>query len=86
MFQNFVYKMLYEKYFATNLNVKFWRTTDKAEVDFILENGESITPIEVKYSFLKKPEISKSMKSFCEKYFPKEMIVVNLSLKEEVFI
>jgi hypothetical protein len=26
------------------------------------------------------------MKSFCEKYFPKEMIVVNLSLKEEVFI
>jgi hypothetical protein len=50
-----------------------------------LEEGENIIPIEVKYSSLKKPEISKSMRSFCEKYSPKEMIVVNLSLKEEVF-
>ncbi|MDR1944670.1 MAG: DUF4143 domain-containing protein [Candidatus Peribacteria bacterium] len=78
--------MLYEKYFNTNTNIKFWRTTDRAEVDFILEDGENITPIEVKYSYLKNPEISKSLRSFCEKYSPKEVIIINLSLKENVMI
>ncbi|MDR2641094.1 MAG: DUF4143 domain-containing protein [Candidatus Peribacteria bacterium] len=86
VFQNFVYKVLYEKYCNTNVNVKFWRTIDKAEVDFILENGETITPIEVKYSSLKKPEVSRSLRSFIEKYSPKEVIIVNLSLDEEIFI
>jgi predicted AAA+ superfamily ATPase len=55
-------------------------------VDFILENGETITPIEVKYSSLKKPEVSRSLRSFIEKYSPKEVIIVNLSLDEEIFI
>jgi len=38
VFQNFIYKLLYEKYCNTNVQIKFWRTTDQAEVDFVLED------------------------------------------------
>jgi hypothetical protein len=55
-------------------------------VDFIVENGRDITPVEVKYSHFQKPEISKSLRSFCDKYQPKEAILVNLNLKTEIQI
>ena len=84
VFQNFVYKLLYEKYCTTSLQIKFWRTTDQTKVDFILEDGERVTPVEVKYSRLTKPEITRSLKSFCERYAPEEVIVVNLTLRDEV--
>ncbi|MBI5555829.1 MAG: DUF4143 domain-containing protein [Elusimicrobia bacterium] len=29
--------------------IKYWRTTGKAEVDFIIDNGRQIIPLEVKY-------------------------------------
>jgi predicted AAA+ superfamily ATPase len=86
VFQNFIYKLLYEKYVTTNVQIKFWRTTDQAEVDFILENGNEITPVEVKYSHFQKPEITRSLRNFCEQYHPKEAIIINLNLKEEVRI
>lgn len=86
VFQNFVYKLLYERYYTTPVQIKFWRTTDQAEVDFIVENGRDITPVEVKYSHFQKPEISKSLRSFCDKYQPKEAILVNLNLKTEIQI
>jgi predicted AAA+ superfamily ATPase len=86
VFQNFVYKLLYEKYCSTNVQIKFWRTTDQAEVDFILEDGEKIIPLEVKYTHFQKPEISRSLRSFCEKYTPKEAILVNLNFTGEIKI
>jgi predicted AAA+ superfamily ATPase len=86
VFQNFVYKVLCERYYDTNVTIKFWRTLDKTEVDFVLENWENVTPIEVKYSHLKKPEVSKSFRSFIEKYSPKEAIIINLSLNEKMII
>jgi predicted AAA+ superfamily ATPase len=61
---------------ATKLN--FWRTKDKAEVDFILERGRNIVPIEVKYKSLKKQEIPRSLRSFIEKYSPDKAYIVNL--------
>jgi predicted AAA+ superfamily ATPase len=85
-FQNFVYKILYENYYNTNVNIKFWRTLDNTEVDFVLENWENLTPIEVKYSNFKKVEITKSLKNFIEKYSPKEALIINLNLDEEKLI
>jgi hypothetical protein len=55
-------------------------------VDFILEDGQKITPVEVKYSALTKPEIMRSLRSFCEKYEPAEAMVVNLHLHDELLI
>ena len=40
-------------------------------------------PAEVKSSGLKKPSIGRSLKSFIEKYSPKEAWIINLSLNLE---
>jgi predicted AAA+ superfamily ATPase len=78
MFENLVFLLLKEqiKLSATKLN--FWRTKDKAEVDFVLESGRNVVPIEVKYKSLKKEEIPRSLRSFIEKYSPDEAYIVNL--------
>ena len=64
--------VLYENFVASeliknNLDIKYWRTKAKAEVDFIIEKNGKIIPIEVK-SDLKKPKFTKSFLSFLEKY------------------
>lgn len=86
VFQNLVENILEEKMRWTSRNIHFWRTLDKAEVDFVIDGGKEIIPIEVKYSFLSKPEMKRSMRSFIEKYHPKIAWVVNLSLSEEIKI
>ncbi len=57
--------------------IRFWRTTGKAEVDFILTKGEEIIPVEVKLSGR---IIGKSLHSFLDIYKPKKAIIVTLDL------
>ena len=83
VFQNFVMNILLERYQWKNSQIKFWRTTDGREVDFIIDSGTSIIPVEVKYTALRSPEIEKSLRVFLDAYAPTEAIVVNLMLDEE---
>jgi len=53
---------------------KYWRTKSKAEVDFIIEKGAEIIPLEIKYS--SKKIIGKSLHSFIEKFKPVKAIVL----------
>ena len=68
-----------------NLTVNYWRTKDKSGVDFICRDyyGNTI-PIEVKASELKKPEITKGLRSFIERYKPSKAFLINLSLEETI--
>ncbi|HCF38745.1 MAG TPA: hypothetical protein DER56_06790 [Thermosipho africanus] len=66
-----------------DFSIHYWRTKDKAEVDFILRKGIDYIPIEVKYTNLKKIKITRALSSFIQKYQPKEAIVVNLLSKHE---
>lgn len=84
LFENFVFGALWEKIKNTADAINFWRTKDNAEVDFILNRGEQIMPIEVKKQTFAKPEIKRSLRSFMGKYQPREAYVVNLSLKESL--
>lgn len=86
VFQNLIHNILKEKLRRTSRNIHFWRTLDKAEVDFVIDGGKKILPIEVKYSSLSKPEMKRSMRSFIEKYRPEEAWVINLSLGQEIKI
>jgi len=56
-----------------SLEVKFWRTSSGAEVDFIY-NG---IPIEVKSSIMKEPALSKSFHGYLKAYEPKTGFWVN---------
>lgn len=55
--------------------VKYWRTLGGAEVDFIIERSRDLLPIEVKYSFLKSPQVSRGFRSFLSEYQPKRAII-----------
>lgn len=83
VFQNYVLNILLEHNRWNNSRIKFWRTTTGKEVDFIIDEGAKITPVEVKYSTLTSPKIEKSLGIFLKKYMPEEAIVVNLTLDEE---
>jgi len=78
IFENLVFLLLREKIRLEATKLNFWRTKDKAKVDFILERGRNVVPIEVKYKSLKKKEISRSLRSFIEKYSPDKAYIVNL--------
>lgn len=59
--------------FKTNLH--FWRTTAKAEVDFVLKQESEIIPIEVKLT----PRITRSLLSFIKTYSPTKALIINLN-------
>jgi hypothetical protein len=86
VFQNFVFNVLKEKTDGTASTINFWRTLSGSEVDFVINKGNKVIPIETKYSDIKTPNIEKSLISFIEKYHPEEAWVVNLSLRAEKMV
>ncbi len=61
----------------------FWRTKQGAEVDFVMEKGLELLPIEVK-SALKKGTIPTGLRSFIEKFHPKNAIMANLLVADNI--
>lgn len=84
LLENFIFSEISKQ---NDIKIHFWRTKDKAEVDFVLINrlGE-ILPIEIKAVSLKTGAISRSFRSFIERYQPKQAIVVNLGFFGEIKI
>jgi len=66
--------------------INYWRTLSKAEVDFILTLGNENIPIEVKFSEIKKPSISRSFRSFISKYQPDRGIIITKNKWAEIKI
>jgi len=83
LLQNLVYQVLREIFSSSRWGIHYWRTTDGAEVDFVVDKGSGILPVEVKYSNLKAPMITRSFRNFIEKYNPQEAWVVTPSYSDE---
>lgn len=82
---------VFENTVATELikNIKapsslhYWRTLQKAEVDFIIRGGDGgLIPLEVKAQQLKDISLSRSYYSFLKKYTPKTPLLVNFNLRK----
>jgi predicted AAA+ superfamily ATPase len=86
VFQNFVFNVLREKFRLSSSKICFWRTKDKAEIDFVVDPGRNPIPIEVKYKKLAAPKIPTSLRSFIKRYKPEKSLIVNLSLDEVVVL
>jgi len=82
-FQNFVYLILKEQFERPLSPVKYWRTKNKAKVDFVVMKDGKIIPVEAKYTALKRLVVTKSMRSFIEKYRPPVAFIVHMG--EEMF-
>jgi len=76
-FENIVFDKLYENFVHNELkrfyDIRYWRTTAKTEVDFVLTN--KTLPIEVKI----KPKITRSFRSFIQHYKPEKALILNLN-------
>jgi hypothetical protein len=83
-FRNLVYLILREKLRWSGAQVHFWRTKSKSEIDFVVDTGRSVVPIEVKYKELTKPAPPRALDGFIEKYRPARCLVVNRSLRDTV--
>lgn len=86
LFQNLVYRLLNEKIKDDGGTLHFWRTKDRAEVDFVIDRGRDVIPVEVKCREMKEKAIARSLRGFIAKYCPKEAWVVNISLRDEEMI
>ncbi len=74
LLENFVFQQLLNK------KINYWRTTAKAEIDFIEKNN--LTPIEVKSI----PKITRGLRSFIKTYNPKTSFILNLTKYNEIKI
>lgn len=83
LFQNLIHQLLVERTQAEGGTVHFWRTKDKAEVDFVINSGDGIIPVEVKCREMKGGEIGRSLRGFVAKYQPKEAWIVSLGAHED---
>lgn len=79
LFQNLILALLKDKFPFSEIH--YWRTKDKAEVDFIIKTGTELIPAEVKFSHLDSDSTSRSFVNFIKAYGPKKAYVVNLSLR-----
>ena len=83
LLENWVFSEI-SKVLPLQSSLKFWRSKAKAEVDFIVEHTGKIYPIEVKYSSLKTPRLSRSAWSFIEAYKPENFAVLNITLEKSI--
>ncbi len=86
LFENVIFGMIRQKESHTSTSVHFWRTRDNAEVDFVLETGLDVLPIEVKYKRMDKPETTRSYRSFLARYKPKIGYIVHLGKEVKIQI
>lgn len=82
-FQTLICAILMQRFPYADTSLHYWRTKDKAEVDFILRKGEAVTPIEVKSRDMKKMEIRRSYRGFLSRYLPSNGYIVNRSLRHD---
>ena len=68
--ENFVYQEMKKQRNPSTL-IKFWRTQNMAEVDFVLTKADKTIPIEVKSGIIRQANPGRAMISFIEKYHPK---------------
>ncbi len=61
----------------------FWRTKQKSEVDFVIEHGSQLIPIEVK-SALKKPAVPEPLRTFIAKFKPRDCVIISPSFTHKI--
>jgi predicted AAA+ superfamily ATPase len=80
LFENWVFTEI-QKVLPLQSAVRHWRSKAGAEVDFIINHAGKNFALEVKYTALKQPKLSRSARSFIDAYHPAQFVVVNMALE-----
>jgi len=81
--ESFVFQQLYFRRKLDNnfrYEIKYWRTKQGAEVDFVIEFQNELIPIEVKYQESSDTNITRSFQNFLNKYKQRKAIVITKNL------
>ncbi|WP_161635997.1 ATP-binding protein [Desulfonatronovibrio hydrogenovorans] len=78
--ENLVFSELCKRLNLLKDQLYYWRSTSGAEVDFVLKHDNRLVAVEVKSGAMKKPRISRSLRSFIQAYGPDMVYVVNNEL------
>lgn len=84
VFENFVCNLLKEKLQFTGCSLHYWRTKDRAEVDFIIRCGNRVVPFEIKYKQSRKLQIERSLRNFIARYKPPKAFVITPGFTDTV--
>jgi len=63
--------------------LRYWRSKSGAEVDFVVQQGETLLGLEVKAQAMSRPRLPRSSRSFIQAYEPAQFLVVNTGLEHE---
>jgi predicted AAA+ superfamily ATPase len=70
-----------------DVRIHFWRTLSGAEVDFILyKNEKSIIPIEIKFTTMNSPTITRAFRSFIDAYQPQYGFFITKDFTKKIII
>jgi predicted AAA+ superfamily ATPase len=86
VFENLVFLLLRERLRFKAAKLNYWRTKDKAEVDFVIEAGREVIPVEAKYKHLRQDKVPASLRSFISRYTPERAYIINLDLNKTLRI
>ena len=81
LFQQLVYHLLRKHYENSVASIHYWRTQNQAEVDFVVDLGRQLLPVEVKSGKKSRPNVQRSLRSFIQKYEPEEAWVITRHLE-----
>lgn len=79
----FVFQQLYFRRRLENnfrYEIKYWRTKQGAEVDFVIEFQDELIPLEVKYQESPDTNLTRSFHNFLNKYKQKKAVVITKNL------
>jgi len=81
-FQHLTGSLIQEAIRYLPYRLHFWRTKDKAEVDFVISRYNDPLPVEVKFSSLKNNTLPRSLRSFIDRYNPTTAWVINTGFND----
>jgi len=76
--ENWVFGEL-RKMLPLEMDIHFWRSTSRAEVDFVIDTGSAVVGLEVKAGTSGRPSIPRSARSFIDAYRPTRFLMVGSS-------
>lgn len=76
LFENWVFGEIW-KQLPQGATLHFWRSTSKAEVDFVVVRADDLLAVECKASRVSRPKIPLSARSFIEAYKPGFLLIIN---------
>jgi len=83
--ENFVFNRL-KSIVSDKGIIHFWRTTAKAEVDFVVELPDRVIPVEVKFESFTREKIPKGLLSFIKTYSPAVAVVATKNFSGEKMV